>query len=230
MKPLKVLSDLLPIPSYTVIILCFFFPFFLIKCGDTTLMSIKGTDLVTGVSKKAMSDRMKETMKKSSPFGSAFGESLGQDESDETKSNTDNEYSPLTESSKESTPTKKEKENIPPNPLIIVTFLMAVAGIVIQLIKSVRKKYIFHIIFSIAGLASLLIFYWSFQSQMEGLGSNNLGMGMGSDISISYGFGTAFYVCGIIYLLILAFFGVFSYYLKNSPETIYGSPRKNPES
>ncbi len=52
MKPLKVLSDLLPIPSYTVIILCFFFPFFLIKCGDTTLMSLKGTDLITGVSKK----------------------------------------------------------------------------------------------------------------------------------------------------------------------------------
>lgn len=224
MKPLKVLSDLLPIPSYTVIILCFFFPFFLIKCGDTTLMSIKGTDLVTGVSKKVMSDRMKETMKKSSPFGSAFDK----DESEEKTSNSDNEYSPLSESS--SKETKKEKENIPPNPLIIITFLMAIAGIVVQLIKSVRKKYIYHIIFSIAGLASLLIFYWSFQSEMEGLGSNKLGMGMGDGISISYGFGTAFYICGVIYLLILLFYGVFSYYLKNSPETIYGSPRQNPES
>ena len=142
MKPLKVLSDLLPIPSYTVIILCFFFPFFLIKCGDTTLMSIKGTDLVTGVSKKTMNDRMKETMKKSSPFGSAFGK----DEYEESYTNSDNEYSPLNDSKPKEN--KKDNENIPPNPLIIVTFLMAIAGIAVQLIKSVKKKYIYHIIFS----------------------------------------------------------------------------------
>ncbi|WP_027380648.1 hypothetical protein [Chryseobacterium daeguense] len=224
MKPLKVLSDLLPIPSYTVIILCFFFPFFLIKCGDTTLMSIKGTDLVTGVSKKTMNDRMKETMKKSSPFGSAFGK----DEYEESYTNSDNEYSPLNDSKPKEN--KKDNENIPPNPLIIVTFLMAIAGIAVQLIKSVKKKYIYHIIFSAAGLASLLIFYWSFQAKMEGLGNNELGMGLGGGVSISYGFGTALYVCGVIFLLILSFFGVFSYYLKNSPESIYGSQRQNQES
>ncbi len=142
MKPLKVLSDLIPIPSYTVIILCFFFPFFLIKCGDTTLMSIKGTDLVTGVSQKALNERMKENLKKNSPFGSAFG-----NDSSNKSSNTDSEYSPLNDSKD-----KKDKENIPPSPLIIIAFLAAIAGIVIHLIKSIKKKYRYHIFISLAGL------------------------------------------------------------------------------
>lgn len=220
MKPLKTLSDLLPIPSYTVIILCFFFPFFLIKCGDTTLMSIKGTDLVTGVSKKAMNDRMRENLKKSSPFGSA----LGNDDM-ERSSETDSEYSPMNESED-----KKDGENIPPNPFIIISFLAAIAGIIVQLIKSIRKKYRYHIVFSFIGLISLLAFYWTFQSKMEGFDNNKIEMGLGSGGSISYGFGTAFYVCGLLFLIILLFYGVFSYYLKNDPEAIYSSSNQNSES
>ncbi|MBP2616495.1 hypothetical protein [Chryseobacterium jejuense] len=220
MKPLKVLSDLIPIPSYTVIILCFFFPFFLIKCGDTTLMSIKGTDLVTGVSKQTMNERMKENIKKSSPFGSAFG-----NDSDDTSSNTDSEYSPLNESNN-----KKDNENIPPSPFIIIAFLAAIAGIIIQVIKSIKKKYMYHIAVSLGGLISLLTFYLTFQSKMEGLGNNKIGMGLGNGVTISYGFGTAFYVCGALFLLILLFFGVFSYYLKNDPKAIYSSPNQNTES
>lgn len=218
MKPLKVLSDLLPIPSYTVIILCFFFPFFLIKCGDTTLMSVKGTDLVTGVSKKAINERMKENLKKSSPFGSAFGND------DNTKSSdTDIEYSPLDDS-------KKDNENIPPNPFIIIAFLMAVTGIIVQLIKSVRKKYLYHIVFSVIGLASFLTFYCTFQSKMEGMGNNKIEMGFGSGVSISYGFGSAFYLAGVLFLIILLFYGIFSYFLKNDPEAIYGSSQSKTDS
>ncbi|UEQ78458.1 hypothetical protein [Chryseobacterium arthrosphaerae] len=220
MKPLKVLSDLLPIPSYTVIILCFFFPFFLIKCGDTTLMSLKGTDLVTGVSKKDMSKRMKENLKKNSPFGSAFG-----NDSADQSSDTDSEYPPLNESRD-----KKDNENIPPSPLIIIAFLAAIAGIIVQLIKSVRKKYLYHIVFSLIGLLSFLIFYCTFQSKMEGLGNNKIGMGLGSGVTISYGFGTAFYLAAVLFLAILLFFGVFSYFLKNDPEAIYGAPKQNTES
>lgn len=220
MKPLKVLSDLLPIPSYTVIILCFFFPFFLIKCGDTTLMSIKGTDLVTGVSKKAINDRMKESLKGSSPFASALGNN-----DDEKSSDTDTEYSPLNESKD-----KKDDGNIPPNPFIILAFLAAIAGIVVQLIKSIKKKYTYHMIISLIGLASFLTFYWTFQSKMEGMGSNQVGMGLGGGVTISYGFGTAFYTCGALFLLILLFYGVFSYFLKNDPESIYGPSRQNTES
>ncbi|MDM1555734.1 hypothetical protein PYS58_08525 [Chryseobacterium indologenes] len=220
MKPLKVLSDLIPIPSYTVIILCFFFPFFLIKCGDTTLMSIKGTDLVTGVSKQAMNERMKENLKKSSPFGSAFG-----NDSDNQSSNSDSEYSPLNDSNN-----KNDKENIPPSPLIIIAFLAAIAGIIIHAIKSIKKKYIWHITISLIGLISLLTFYLTFQSKMEGLGNNKVGMGLGGGVTISYGFGTAFYVCGALFLLVLFFFGVFSYYLKNDPKAIYDSSNQRSES
>lgn len=212
MKPLKVLSDLIPIPSYTVIILCFFFPFFLIKCGDTTLMSIKGTDLITGVSKQTMNERMKENLKKTSPFGSAFGN----DSSDES-SNTDSEYSSLNDSNP-----KKDKVNIPPSPFIIIAFLAAIVGIIIQVIKSIKKKYMYHISISLVGLVSLLTFYLTFQSKMEGLGNNQIGMGLGGGVTISYGFGTAFYICGVLFLLILLFFGVFSYFLKNNPKAIYG--------
>lgn len=220
MKPLKVLSDLIPIPSYTVIILCFFFPFFLIKCGDTTLMSIKGTDLVTGVSKQTMNERMKESLKQNSPFGSAFG-----NDSSNHSSNNDSEYSPLNDSDN-----KKDKENIPPSPFIIITFLAAIAGITVHLIKSIKKKYIYHIAISLVGLISLLTFYLTFQSKMEGLGNNKIGMGLGGGVTISYGFGTAFYICGALFLLIILFFGVFSYYLKNDPEAIYDSSNQKTES
>ncbi|RQO37911.1 hypothetical protein DBR39_13565 [Chryseobacterium sp. KBW03] len=222
MKPLKALSDLLPIPSYTVIILCFFFPFFLIKCGDTTLMSVKGTDLVTGVSKKAINERMKESLKKSSPFGAAFGNDKAEAD---TSSDTDIEYSPLNEPKD-----KKDHQNISPNPFIIITLLAAIAGIVVQVMKNIRKKYLYHIILSIIGLASLLIFYLTFQSNMEGFGNNKMAMGFGSDISISYGFGTAFYLCAVLYLFVLLFYGVFSYFLKNDPQAIYGSTKQNTES
>ncbi|HCN48495.1 MAG TPA: hypothetical protein DIT10_05285 [Chryseobacterium sp.] len=221
MKPLKVLSDLIPIPSYTVIILCFFFPFFLIKCGDTTLMSIKGTDLVTGVSQKAMSERMKENLKKSSPFADALNGIP-----DDPSQNTDREYSPMNSDSKD----KNNTENISPNPFIIISFLAAIVGIIVQLIKSVRKKYLYHIVVSLIGLASLLIFYLTFQAKMEGHGSNKIGMGFGDKVTISYGFGTAFYLCGVLFLILLLFYGIFSYFLKNDPEAIYGHSKQNTES
>lgn len=221
MKPLKVLSDLIPIPSYTVIILCFFFPFFLIKCGDTTLMSIKGTDLVTGVSQKAMSERMKENLKKSSPFADALNGIP-----DDPSQNTDREYSPMNSDSKD----KNNSENISPNPFIIISFLAAIVGIIVQLIKSVRKKYLYHIVVSLIGLASLLIFYLTFQAKMEGHGSNKIGMGFGDKVTISYGFGTAFYLCGALFLILLLFYGIFSYFLKNDPEAIYGHSKQNTES
>ncbi|WP_185289139.1 hypothetical protein [Chryseobacterium lactis] len=221
MKPLKVLSDLIPIPSYTVIILCFFFPFFLIKCGDTTLMSIKGTDLVTGVSQKAMSERMKENLKKSSPFADALNGIP-----DDPSQNTDREYSPMNSDSKD----KNNSENISPNPFIIISFLAAIVGIIVQLIKSVRKKYLYHIVVSLIGLASLLIFYLTFQAKMEGHGSNKIGMGFGDKVTISYGFGTAFYLCGVLFLILLLFYGIFSYFLKNDPEAIYGHSKQNTES
>ncbi len=65
---------------------------------------------------------------------------------------------------------------------------------------------------------------------MESFGNNKTGMGLGSSVSISYGFGTAFYLAGVLFLIILLFYGVFSYFLKNDPEAIYGPPKQNAES
>jgi membrane protease YdiL (CAAX protease family) len=124
---------------------------------------------------------------------------------------------------------KNGSENIPPNPFIIIAFLAAIAGIGGQLIKSIRKS-TYHIVVSLIGLASLLIFYLTFQAKMEGHGSNKIGMGFGDKVTISYGFGTAFYLCGVLFLILLLFYGIFSYFLKNDPEAIYGHSKQNTES
>ncbi|RTZ49569.1 hypothetical protein EJ377_03645 [Chryseobacterium arthrosphaerae] len=121
-------------------------------------------------------------------------------------------------------PDKKDNENILPA-LIIIAFLAAIAGIIVQLIKSVRKKYLYHIVFSLIGLLSFLIFYWTFQSKMEGLGNNKIGMGLGSGVTISYGFGTAFYLGPSFFW---PFFFLRSIFLfpENDPEAIYGRQNK----
>ncbi|REC49410.1 hypothetical protein [Chryseobacterium pennipullorum] len=204
MKWLKTVSDFIPIPGYTVIILCFFFPFFLVKCGDTTLMSIKGTDLITGVSRQTMNERMKEHVKKSSPFAAAFGNDI-----DRLYSDTDNNRSPLSDSRD-----KKDNENIPPNPPVIVAFLAAIAGIIISLIKSIKKKHTYQVLCSLVGFVSLLVFYLIFQNKMEGFGDNKMGLGLGGGVSITYGFGTAFYLCGGLFLIIMICSLVFPYFLR----------------
>lgn len=219
MKPLKVLSDLLPIPGYTVIILCFFFPFFLIKCGDTTLMSIKGTDLVTGISKKAMDERMKESIKKSSPYASSSIDDGNED------APVKDEYAPMDDHQE----TGKDKKDISPSPFIIISFVMAVAGIIIHLLKNVRKKHLYHLIFSVTGLIGFLLFYLGFQSKMEDMGNNKLGMGLEGKISISYGFGTAFYIASVVFFMLILFYGIFIYFLKNSPESVYGIQEQDEE-
>lgn len=210
MKPLKVISDLLPIPGYSVIIICFFFPFFLVKCGSTTLVSVKGIDLVTGISKEKMNNQMKETLKKDSPFGS-FGNDKPSDE---------NGYSPMGQSN-------DSKGNIPPNPFIIIPLVSAISGIILHAIRSIKKKYIYHIVLSTTALICLSVFYWTFQSQMDGLG--DFKVGFGSDISITLGFGSAFYICSFIFAVLLLFHCIYAYFRRNNPEAIYGRPKERTE-
>lgn len=220
MNSLKALSHLLPIPGYTVIILCFFFSFFLIKCGNTTLMSVKGTDLVTGISKKAMDERMKESIKKSSPYASSSINDRNEDASAKEG------YAPVDDRQEAG----KDKKDISPNPFIIISFVMAVAGITIHLIKGIRKKYIYHLIFSVAGLFGFLLFYLNFQSKIEDMENSKLGMGLEGKISISYGFGTAFYIASLMFIMLILFYGVFIYFLKNNPEPVYGIQEPDEES
>lgn len=192
MKTLKILSDFLPIPSYTVIILCFLFPFFLVKCGNVTLMSVKGTDLITGVSKQKMDERMRESIKKSSPYASSV-------------SNQEDRPSSSDDSQKES-----DKGDISPNLFVILSFLMAVAGIAVQLMKTLRNKSLYHLGFSVAGLLGLLGFYLSFKAKMEDM-EHTTGMGMDGKINIAYSFGEAFYIAAALFSVVFLFFGIYSY-------------------
>ncbi|NPA09948.1 MAG: hypothetical protein GXO46_13235 [Chlorobi bacterium] len=192
MKTLKMLSDFLPIPSYTVIILCFLFPFFLVKCGNVTLMSVKGTDLITGVSKQKMDERMRESIKKSSPYASSV-------------SNQEDRPSSSDDSQKES-----DKGDISPNLFVILSFLMAVAGIAVQLMKTIQNKSLYHLGFSVTGLLGFLGFYLSFKAKMEDL-EHTTGMGMDGKINIAYSFGEAFYIAAALFSVVFLFFGIYSY-------------------
>lgn len=188
------LSDFLPIPSYTVIILCFLFPFFLVKCGNVTLMSVKGTDLITGVSKQKMDERMRESIKKSSPYASSV-------------SNQEDRPSSSDDSREES-----DKGDISPNLFVILSFLMAIAGIAVQLTKTIRNKYLYHLGVSLTGLLGFLGFYLSFKAKMEDM-EHTTGMGMGMDgkINIAYSFGDAFYIAAALFSVVFLFFGIYSY-------------------
>ena len=66
-------------------------------------------------------------------------------------------------------------------------------------------------------------FYWTFQSQMNGLGDYKVGFG--DDLSITLGFGGAFYICSLLFAILLLFHCVFAYFLRNNPEAIYGSQK-----
>jgi hypothetical protein len=48
LKVLEIVSRILPLPLNGLVVLCFFFSFFLLKCNDNTLVSIEGVDLVVG--------------------------------------------------------------------------------------------------------------------------------------------------------------------------------------
>lgn len=56
MKILDILARLLPLPLNALVILCFFFSFFLVKCNESTLVSIEGIDLVVGSDMAAESE------------------------------------------------------------------------------------------------------------------------------------------------------------------------------
>ncbi|HCR76775.1 MAG TPA: hypothetical protein DIW37_10305 [Chryseobacterium sp.] len=155
-------------------------------------MSVKGTDLITGVSKQKMDERMRESIKKSSPYAS----SVSNQEDHSTSSDDSQEES--------------DKGDISPNPFVILSFLMAIAGIALQLTKTIRNKYLYHLGVSVTGLFGFLRFYLSFKAKMEDL-EHTTGMGMDGKINIAYSFGDAFYVAAALFSVVFVFFGIYSY-------------------
>ena len=117
MKALKIISDLFPIPSYAVIIICFFFPFLTIKCNTTELVSVTGFDYVIGndvkdkMEKSEMAKTIKEKMGKDMFDTTAENDSLSED-SEENISKESEESGNLAGLGKQTKDEKKQKENV----------------------------------------------------------------------------------------------------------------------
>ena len=207
MRALKIISDLLPIPSYTVILICFFFPFITIKCGTTELVSVTGFDYVVGTD-------MKEKMK-SNEFSKKMQEKLGKDLFDTTQdTSVDEDGNPKkTEGLPLPAETADEKNSrIAMMIMMGIPFLMAIAGLIFSFIR-IKRKGLLHIIFSAIGFLVLLIFGIIIKSSSELNAVSSMADGMGGGM-ISIGMGTAYYMATILFLLIIMFFGM-EKYLKN---------------
>ncbi|RKS25438.1 hypothetical protein CLV94_0470 [Flavobacterium endophyticum] len=207
MRALKIISDLLPIPSYTVILICFFFPFITIKCGTTELVSVTGFDYVVGTD-------MKEKMK-SNEFSKKMQEKLGKDLFDTTQdSSVDEDGNPKkTEGLPLPAETADEKNSrIAMMIMMGIPFLMAIAGLIFSFIR-IKRKGLLHIIFSAIGFVVLLIFGIIIKSSSELNAVSSMADGMGGGM-ISIGMGTSYYMATILFLLIIMFFGM-EKYLKN---------------
>lgn len=211
MRALKIISDLLPIPSYTVILICFFFPFITIKCGTTELVSVTGFDYVVGTDmKKKMesnefSKKMKEKLGKDLFDTPAYGEdSLVTDEDGNPKKTEKLALPEETSDEKNSRITMMIMMGIP--------FLMAIMGLIFSFVK-IKRKGLLHIVFSAIGFLILLIFGIIIKSSSELNAVSSMADGMGGGM-ISIGMGTAYYMATILFLLIIMFFGM-EKYLKN---------------
>lgn len=204
MKALKIISDILPIPSYIVIIICFFFPFITIKCGSTEIASVSGFDYVVGTD-------MKEKMK-DNEFAKKMQKDLGQNilPTDDLDGTTEGEKENGLAFPKE---TKGEKQSkIIMMIMMGIPMLMAVLGLFFSFIK-VKRRGLLHIIFSTIGFLVLLVFGIIIKSSDEMNSISSLADGMGSGM-ISIGMGSAYYLATIFFLIIVMFFGM-EKYLKN---------------
>lgn len=209
MRILKIISDLLPIPSYTVILICFFFPFITIKCGSTELVSVTGFDYVVGTD-------MKEKMK-NNDFAKSMQKKLGKDLFDTAED--------INESVNEDGIPVKQKDSMLPEDtkeekqsrigmmiMMGIPFLMAIIGLIISFIK-IRRKALFHIIIASIGFLIMLTFGIIIKSSDEMNAVTSMADGMGGGM-ISIGIGGAYYFATILFLIIIMYFGM-EKYLKN---------------
>lgn len=208
MKALKIISDLLPIPSYTVILICFFFPFITIKCGTTELASVTGFDYVSGTD-------MKEKMK-DNEFAKSMQKKLGKGLFDETENeaNFDEGGNPIEKKEKalpEATPEEKQSR-VAMMIMMGIPFLMAIIGLIISFVK-LKKKALFHVILASIGFLVMLVFGIIIKSSEELNAVSTMAEGMGGGM-ISIGIGGAYYFATILFLLLVMYFGL-EKYLKN---------------
>jgi len=210
MRTLKIISDILPIPSYTVILICFFFPFITIKCGTTELVSVTGFDYVVGTDIKEKT--------KNNEFSKKLEKQLGKDlfgaaGSDLDSLDVDEDGNPI---KAEGLPFPEETQDEKNSRIVMmimmgIPFLMAIAGLIFSFIK-IKRKGLWHIVISSIGFLVLLVFGIIIKSSDE-LNAVSSMAEMGGGM-ISIGMGTAYYMATILFLLMIMFFGM-QKYLKN---------------
>jgi hypothetical protein len=203
MKKLKVLSDLLPIPTFTGIIICFFLPFLAVKCGDTTIVSMSGIDLVRGIDVKEKLEDSEFGRKMKDPLGFGDKTSLWDDEEeeeveaydydedeDEGYESYEDEYTEddiTTVEEQEDLvniiPGKNDNAQTPEEPksekmwFLMVPLLLALIGLVISFMKFSSKQTVILII-SIIGLLSMIFFAVSIKIGSEFSELKNMQGGM----------------------------------------------------
>uniref|UniRef100_UPI00404A6607 hypothetical protein n=1 Tax=Flavobacterium sp. TaxID=239 RepID=UPI00404A6607 len=182
MNKFKVLTDLLPIPSFAIVVFCFFMPFILVKCGDTEIASISGFDLVQGTD-------MKENFKDgemSNMLGDKFKSQYADEDSE------DEDLADVEE---------KEKK---PSYLLLIALFMAINGFIVSFLKFKAKPTLL-MVFSSIGFVLLVVFAISFLNADElkelNSSSNQFGSGI-LTVRLSWGFWLAtffFLVCPILF-------------------------------
>ncbi|MDQ7961897.1 hypothetical protein [Flavobacterium lindanitolerans] len=210
MRALKIISDLLPIPSYTVILICFFFPFITIKCGTTELVSVTGFDYVVGTDIKEKTKNNEFSRRMENQLGKNL---FGAAETDLDSLDVDEDGDPIKEESLFPEETAEEKSSrIVMMVMMGIPFFMAIAGLIFSFVK-IRRKGLLHIVISSIGFLVLLFFGMIIKSSDELNAVTSMAEGMGGGM-ISIGMGTAYYLATILFLLMIMFFGMLKY-LKN---------------
>lgn len=195
MKYLKIIADILPIPSYSVIIICFFFPFMTISCGGNEIASMTGFEIAKGTDfKKKMSE---------SEFVKNYKEKLGGLDS-----------TPLNEGTSDTDESQKSK----PVRLLFIPFFLAILGLIIGFVK-IKKRAVVHIILSILGFLCLLFFGIVFQNSDElnslnSVGSRLSSTGLGEDM-LAIKLKNAYYFSCVLFAIVFSFYAFELYYRKN---------------
>lgn len=201
MKYFKIISDVLPVPSYTVIIICFFLPFLTIRCGENELASMSGFEIAKGTDfKKKMSDSefVKDYKEKLGGIGAAAMEQQSASEGDE-----------------------KSK----PMVLLMIPLLLAIVGLLISFFRF-KGRSIVHIILSLLGFLCLLIFGLIFKNSAEMNSLNSMGSNLSDSplggAMLSIKLQNAYYFSCFLFVLILCFYAFEIYYKRN-----FGSNENN---
>lgn len=234
MEKLNKIKDLMPIPSFGVIFVCFFFPFIILQCGGREVVSLTGSQLAIGTEiDKSKLDKNKlmnsilgddessltntedeETVTKISDDASTLDENT----TDEETSNAD-EYTEenTSDEAEAATELKGEDKKLGPSFILLIPMLLAAVGFILGFIKFRRKPLVFTLI-SVVGFVCLLLFKLAWMAKMNeslgGMGDDDFGMSM----MINVKFGNAFYLAMFLYVAIALFFMYYLYENKNFEE------------